>query len=88
MSITNGTRMSSVVYTDAPDDVADAIEHGEIVADFLPTPKELVGKINKKRITITLSERSIERFKRFAKKNRTPYQRLISEVVDAYSAKL
>ncbi|MFT8356037.1 MAG: hypothetical protein ABF780_07155 [Bifidobacterium aquikefiri] len=80
--------MNSTIYENAPRDIAEAIEHSVEVDDFLPQPNELLGKINKKRITITLSERSIERFKDFAKKHDTKYQTLISEVVDAYSARL
>jgi predicted DNA binding CopG/RHH family protein len=80
--------MSSIIYTDAPQDVAEAIDRSEIVDDFLPEPNELIGKTNKKRVTITLSERSVERFKSFAKKHNAKYQTMISEVIDAYSAKL
>jgi hypothetical protein len=48
-----------MIYKDAPNDVAEAIEHSEVVDDFLPEPSELIGKTNKKRVTITLSERSV-----------------------------
>jgi predicted DNA binding CopG/RHH family protein len=78
----------SSFYRNAPRDIAEAIERSEVVEDFLPKPADLVGKVNKKRVTITLSERSIERFKRFAQRHNARYQTMISEVVDAYSAKL
>jgi predicted DNA binding CopG/RHH family protein len=80
--------MNRTIYKDAPRDVSEAIERSEVVDDFLPSPSELLGKTNKKRVTIALSERSIERFKRFAEKHNTKYQTMISEVVDAYSSKL
>jgi predicted DNA binding CopG/RHH family protein len=83
-----GGKMNEAIYEDAPRDVMEAIERSEAVEDFLPKPGDLVGKTNKRRVTITLSERSVERFKRFAKKHNAKYQTMISEVVDAYSMKL
>lgn len=82
-------KWDEVKYTDAPQDIAETIEASVPVKDdFLPSPAELAGRLNKKRITIVLSERSVNRFKRFAKRHKTKYQTMISEVVDAYSAKL
>ena len=82
-------KVKKVKYEDAPRDIAEAIESSVPVKDdFLPSPAELVSRQNKTRITITLSERSVERFKNFAKRHGTKYQTMISEVVDAYSAKL
>ena len=76
------------IFTDAPAGVGEAIDISMPVKDFLPSPDELVGKAKKRRITITLSDRSIVRFKDFAKKKNTKYQTLISELVDSYSRTL
>ncbi|MDR2063963.1 MAG: CopG family transcriptional regulator [Candidatus Nomurabacteria bacterium] len=76
------------IYEDAPKEIAEAIEASVPVDDFLPSPDELLGKVKKRRVTITLSERSVERFKRYANAQNTKYQTLISEVVDSYSHKL
>lgn len=44
------------------DDIDDAVTNGKIVKDFLPPPELLVAKEETKKITISLSKRSIEFF--------------------------
>jgi predicted DNA binding CopG/RHH family protein len=75
------------VYTEAPKNVSKAITKGEIVADFLPPPYELVKKEPKAKITITLNRGSIDFFKKHARKNNVKYQTMINEVLDKYVQK-
>ena len=73
-----------IIYTEAPEDVSSAIAEGEIVADFLPPPEELIRKEPKVKITITLNSGSVEFFKKYAQKNKVKYQTMINEVLDKY----
>ena len=45
--------------------------------DFLPSPDALVAREDNVKVTIGLSRRSVEFFKRAAKQRRIPYQRMI-----------
>lgn len=54
------------------------------VMDFLPSPAELAKKERNVRVTITLSEESIEFFKDEAAKGRTQYQTMIRRLLDEY----
>ncbi len=73
------------MYADAPAEIAEGIARGEIVADFLPPPDELVRKEPRVKITISLNKRSVDFFKRYAKKNNVRYQTMINEVLDRYA---
>jgi predicted DNA binding CopG/RHH family protein len=75
------------IYTKAPKNVSEALSKGEIAADFLPPPYELVKKEPKTKITITLNRGSIDFFKKHAKKNNVKYQTMINEVLDKYVQK-
>ncbi len=57
----------------------------KVVADFLPSPEELVLRENNVKITLSLSRRSVAFFKREAQKRRVPYQRMIRALVDSYA---
>jgi hypothetical protein len=56
-----------------------------VVKDFLPAPNDLVPRENNVKVTLSLSRRSLDFFKREAKKRRGPYQRMIRALVDAYA---
>jgi predicted DNA binding CopG/RHH family protein len=56
-----------------------------IVKDFLPTPDELVPREDNVKVTLSLSRRSVEFFKREAGKARVPYQRMVRALVDSYA---
>ena len=56
-----------------------------IVKDFLPAPDALVPREENVKVTIELSRRSVDFFKRAAKRRRVPYQRMIRALVDAYA---
>ena len=73
------------IYVDAPDDINDAITNGKRVEDFLPPPELLVAKEETKKITISLSKRSIEFFKQVSEENHIPYQQMIRKVIDNYA---
>ena len=70
---------SKINYTDGP------IRKVKVVPDFLPSPEELVVKDEGVKVTIALSKRSVDFFKREAKKHNTQYQRMIRGLLDAYT---
>ena len=58
-----------------------------VVKDFLPSPDLLVPREDHVKVTLSLSQRSVDFFKREAKKRRVPYQRMIRSLVDMYAEK-
>ena len=66
---------------------AGEIGRVRVVPDFLPSPAELVPREENVKVTLSLSRRSLDFFKREAKKRRVPYQRMIRALVDAYAEK-
>ena len=78
---------SDVIYTVAPKGVSKAIIEGETIADFLPSPENLIKKEPKVKITIALNSGSIDFFKKHAKINNVKYQTMINEVLDKYVQK-
>lgn len=68
-----------VRYTDEP------LGRLEVVADFLPPPEELAFREEGVKVTISLSKRSVEFFKREAATHRTQYQRMIRRLLDSYA---
>ncbi len=67
------------VYTDEP--LGDV----RVIDDFLPTPEELVFKEDNVKVTLGLSKRSVEFFKKEAKKHHTQYQKMIRRLLDLYA---
>ncbi len=57
----------------------------EVVADFLPPPEELAFQEEGVKVTISLSRKSVEFFKREAATHRTQYQRMIRRLLDSYA---
>lgn len=57
----------------------------KVVPDFLPKPEDLVLQDEGVKITIALSKRSVEFFKREAERHGTQYQRMIRRLLDAYA---
>jgi hypothetical protein len=55
-----------------------------VISDFLPAPSDLVLRADNVKVTLSLSRRSLDFFKREAKKRRVPYQRMIRAPVDSY----
>jgi hypothetical protein len=64
---------------------AGEIGRVKVVEDFLPSPEALVAREDNVKVTLGLSRRSVEYFKRAAKARRVPYQRMIRALVDAYA---
>jgi len=56
----------------------------KVIKDFLPPPSELVYKEDTVKVTLGLSRRSVEFFKRQAKKHETQYQKMIRRLLDLY----
>ena len=56
-----------------------------VVKDFLPPPDKRVARESNVKVTLSLSQRSVDFFKREAAKQRVPYQRMIRALVDAYA---
>jgi len=69
-----------IKYTDEP------IGKVRVIADFLPSPKELALKDETVKVTISLSKSSIDFFKEQAKKYDTQYQKMIRRLLDEYAA--
>ena len=64
---------------------AGEIGRMKVIKDFLPSPEALVAREDNIKVTLGLSRRSVEYFKRAAKSRRVPYQRMIRALVDAYA---
>lgn len=56
------------------------------VPDFLPAPHQLVLKEDGVKVTLSLSKRSVDFFKRHAQKSNVPYQKMIRSLLDSYAA--
>jgi len=67
-------------YTDEP------LGELRVIEDFLPSPEQLAFKEDNVKVTIGLSRRSIDFFKKQARRHRTPYQKMIRRLLDAYAA--
>ena len=67
-------------YTNEP------LRMGERIVDFLPPPSKLVKRETTAKVTLELTERSLQFFRRQAKREKIPYQRMIRGLIDAYAA--
>ena len=81
------TTEEKVTYAKAPEELAEALKRARAIPDFLPPPRELVPKEPKVKITIALSCRSVDFFKRHAAENNIGYQAMINEVLNRYVEK-
>ncbi len=72
-------------YEQTPDEFRDALLKAREVADFLPPPELLIPKTETKKVTISLSTKSIKFFKNVSEKTGAPYQQLIRKVLDSYA---
>ena len=70
---------NKIKYTNEPMDGV------RIIPDFLPSPKDLVLKEEKVKVTIELSRTSLEFFKKQAKQHNAPYQKMIRNLLDIYA---
>jgi hypothetical protein len=76
---------NTINYTDAPSDIDEALDNATIVSDLLPSPKELIMRSEKEKITISVDKRSLELYKEYAKKHNTKYQPMINGVLSSYA---
>ena len=74
-------------YRKAPENIGTAIKESEIIDDFLPKPEDLIKKDKTVKITINLSQSSVNFFKKKANKLGVPYQKMIKSVIDHYADK-
>jgi len=58
----------------------------KVVKDFLPPPEKLLIRHKPIKVTITLSQDSIDFFKEIAHKEHIPYQKLIRALLDRYAS--
>jgi predicted DNA binding CopG/RHH family protein len=77
------TRMK---YKSAPVEIRKSIAEAEIIKDFLPPPEKLFLKEKTRKVTINLSEGSLDFFKATAKRYKVSYQQMIKELLDRYTA--
>ena len=63
----------------------EALGRLEVVKDFLPPPDQLVLRDDGVKITISLSKRSVDFFKRHAARSKVPYQKMIRSLLDTYA---
>ena len=73
-------------YDKAPNDISEAILSSKRIDDFLPPPESLVKKEETVKIAISLSKKSVDFFKEQAKKAGVPYQTMIKNLLDYYTA--
>ena len=57
-----------------------------VISDFLPRPEDLILKEKKTRVTLTLTQKSLDFFKSAAKKHSASYQAMIRRLIDYYVA--
>jgi len=70
---------NKIRYSDEP------IE-ARVIDDFLPSPESLMLREKKTRVTLTLTDKSLDFFKNSAKKRGASYQAMIRRLLDYYVA--
>jgi predicted DNA binding CopG/RHH family protein len=58
----------------------------KVIKDFLPPPSKIILKEEPVKITMVLSKSSVQFFKKTARKQHAPYQKLIRTLLDTYVA--
>lgn len=70
---------NKILYKDEP------IE-AKVIDNFLPRPEDLILTDKKTKVTLTLTEKSLDFFKDVAKKHGSSYQAMIRRLLDYYVA--
>ncbi len=85
-------KKDKMVYSDAPQNVATAIEEGAEVSWKkieqmleMPTTQQLAKGIRTRKTSISLTELTIDKFKQVAQEENVSYQQLIREVLHWYA---
>jgi predicted DNA binding CopG/RHH family protein len=76
---------NTINYTDAPADIDQSLDNAAVVSDLLPSPKELIKRAEKEKITIAVDKHSLDLFKQYAKKHNTKYQPMMNGVLSSYA---
>ena len=79
--------INKINYTDAPEEIEQALENAATMSDFLPSPDKLIRKSEKEKITIAIDKHSLDMYKQYAKKHNAKYQTMINSVLGAYAEK-
>jgi hypothetical protein len=69
----------TIKYTD------ELIGELKIIPDFLPSPDQLVLKDDTVKVTISLTKKSLDFFKKEAKAHHVQYQKMIRALLDKYA---
>ena len=72
-------------YERVPRDIAVAIQQAEVVNDFLPPPEALVLKDDMVKVTLNLSQRSVDFLKEEAATQGVRYQQMVRKILDLYT---
>jgi predicted DNA binding CopG/RHH family protein len=81
--------MSKVKYSDAPADVAAAIDTAvRVDDDFLPSPAYFTEMLAKEKISLNVDKHAVKSFRDYAKRHGLKYQSLMNQVLSSYSKKL
>lgn len=72
-------------YTNAPSAIKESLMTASAVEDFLPPPEMLIPKEETRKITISLSKKSIDFFKHKSEETHIPYQQMIRKILDTYT---
>jgi predicted DNA binding CopG/RHH family protein len=68
------------------DDLGEMDDIGDRpLRDFLPPPEQLLRREDTVKVTLSLSRRSVDFFKRHAQRQGVPHQRMIRALIDAYA---
>ena len=70
-----------IKYTDEP------MGELKVIEDFLPPPEALAFKEESVKVTLSLSKKSVDFFKRESHKHHTPYQKMIRRLLDHYAVR-
>jgi len=79
--------MKTVKYSDAPNEIAEALKVAEAVEDFLPSPEFFAETLSKEKISLNIDARTVARFRTYARKNGLKYQSLMNQVLSSYAEK-
>jgi predicted DNA binding CopG/RHH family protein len=72
-------------YEKAPEDIREELLSAKEVENVLPPPELLILKEETKKVTISLSKKSINFFKQISGETQIPYQQMIRKVLDTYT---
>lgn len=72
-------KKKEIKYTNEP------IGKVKLMADFLPSPDQLVFKEETVKVTLALTKESVDFFKKVAKEKHTHYQTMIRALLEQYT---